>query len=56
MFLRFFAMAFTLIVAFYTILFGWENYRQKNYSGAVALAVLALTIAGLPVYFLFFKN
>lgn len=56
MFLRIVAVAFTLVIAFYTVLFGWDNFQQKNYSGAVALVVLALTIAGLPVYLLFFKG
>lgn len=54
--LKLLSAAVPILVALYTVLFGLDNLRQKNYSATIALMVLALTIAGLPVYILFFKG
>jgi hypothetical protein len=54
--LSFLAMAVTLIIAFYTVLFGWDILKAKNYGGFIAVVFLAVTIVGLPVYLLFFKG
>lgn len=42
-----------LIIAFYTILFAIENYRQKNKIGFWAILFLALLSTALPFYMLF---
>lgn len=56
MLLKLLGAAIPILVALYTVLFGWDNLRQKNYSATIALMVLALAIAGLPVYILFIKG
>lgn len=43
-----------LVVAFYTTLYGMEIWREKNYSGSIAVMVLGTIVAGLPIYILFF--
>jgi hypothetical protein len=50
------ALIVTLIVAFYTVLYGLEILREKNIVGAVAVMVLALATVALPVYMLYFAN
>lgn len=47
------AFAIVLIIAFYTILFAIEIYREKNHLGFWAILILALTIIALPFYMLF---
>ena len=49
------ALVIVLIIAFYTILFGLEEWKQKNYSGCCAIILLALAETALPVYVLFLK-
>jgi hypothetical protein len=48
------AVAVTIIIAFYTVLFGLEILKTKNYGGFIAVVFLAVTIVGLPVYLLYF--
>jgi hypothetical protein len=50
------AVVITLIVAFYTVLYGLEVFKEKNSGGAVAIMFLALIIVALPVYMLYFAN
>jgi len=50
------AFAIALIIAFYTILFAIETYRQKNRLGFWAILLLALTITALPFYMLFLQD
>jgi hypothetical protein len=50
------AVAITLIVAFYTVLYGLEVLKEKNLGGAIAIMALALVIVVLPVYMLYFAN
>lgn len=52
--LSYLAVAVTLFIAFYTVLFGWDILKTKNYGGFIAVVFLAATIVGLPVYLLFF--
>lgn len=47
------AFAIVLIIAFYTILFAIETYRDQNPLGFWAILILALTIIALPFYILF---
>lgn len=47
------AFAIALIIAFYTILFAIETYRDKNPLGFWAVLILALIITALPFYMLF---
>ncbi|HEX3047351.1 MAG TPA: hypothetical protein VHY08_21545 [Bacillota bacterium] len=53
--LTYLALGAVIIVAVYTVLFGLEILKQKNYSGFIAVMLLALIVTGLPVYVLFFK-
>lgn len=55
MLLSYLAFAIVLIIAFYTILFAIENYRQKNPVGFWAILLLALASTALPFYMLFFR-
>ncbi|TCL65306.1 hypothetical protein EDC14_101754 [Hydrogenispora ethanolica] len=50
------AMLGVLLVAFYTVLFGLEQWREKNYGGGLAVMVLALLCIGLPFYMLFLNH
>jgi hypothetical protein len=50
------AVVVTLIVAFYTVVFGVEILKTKNYGGFIAVVCLAATIVGLPLYLLFFTG
>jgi hypothetical protein len=50
------AVVITLIVAFYTVLYGLEILKEQNRVGAVAVMILALAIMVLPVYMLYFAN
>jgi hypothetical protein len=50
------AVIVTLIVAFYTVIYGLEIFREKNPVGAMAVMALALAIVALPVYMLYFAN
>jgi hypothetical protein len=50
------AMAVALIIAFYTVVFGVDILKTKNYGGFIAVVFLAATIVGLPVYMLFFRG
>lgn len=50
------AVIVTLIVAFYTVLYGLEIFQEKNIAGAIAVMALALAIVALPVYMLYFAN
>jgi hypothetical protein len=43
------AMAVALIIAFYTVVFGVDILKTKNYGGFIAVVFLAATIVGLPV-------
>lgn len=54
--LGYFAFTVVLVIAFYTILFAIENYRQKNRIGFWAILLLALVSAALPFYILFLQN
>lgn len=54
--LGYLAFAITLIIAFYTILFAIENYRQQNQIGFWAILFLALASTALPFYMLFLLN
>lgn len=47
------AFAIALIIAFYTILFAIETYRDRNTLGFWAILTLALIIIALPFYILF---
>lgn len=51
--LGYLAFAITLIIAFYTVLFALENYREKNLIGFWAILLLALISTVLPFYMLF---
>lgn len=44
-----------LLVAFYTVIFGLENWRAKNRSGFFALVFLAVANVALPYYLLFLR-
>lgn len=50
------AMLLVLIVAFYTVLFGLENWKEKNYRGFAGLIFLALVTIILPFYMLFLRK
>jgi hypothetical protein len=50
------AVLFTVLVALYTVFFGVEQWREKNYSGFFAIILLALVIVGLPFYILFMQG
>ena len=50
------AMALVLIIAFYTILFGVEQWQEKNYGGALAIMVLAAVVVGVPFVMLFLRG
>jgi hypothetical protein len=49
-------MLLILIVAFYTVLFGIENWKEKNYRGFLGITLLALTIVLLPFYLIFLRK
>lgn len=51
--LAYLAFAIVLIIAFYTVLFAVENFRNKNTLGFWAILLLALASIGLPFYMLF---
>ena len=53
--LTYLALGAVIIVGVYTVLFGIEIMKQKNYPGFIAVMLLAGTITGLPVYVLFFR-
>ncbi len=54
--LNYLAFATVLIIAFYTVLFAVENYRQKNFVGFWAVLLLALVITALPFYIIFLQE
>jgi hypothetical protein len=54
--LRYIALAIVLIIAMYTILFGIEEWKQKNYSGSFAIIFLACVVVALPFYILLLKK
>lgn len=54
--LGYLAFGFSLIIAFYTILFAIENYRKKNLVGFWAVLLLALACTALPFYMLFIRS
>ncbi|MCL6588901.1 MAG: hypothetical protein K6U80_03010 [Firmicutes bacterium] len=54
--LTYLALGAVLITAVYTVLFGIEVLKQKNYLGFIAVMLLAGAITGLPVYVLFFRS
>lgn len=47
------AFTIVLIIAFYTVLFAIENFREKNRIGFWAILLLALASTALPFYMLF---
>jgi len=49
-------MVGVLLVAAYTVLFGMEILKEKNYLGFAAVIILVAAIIGLPVYLLFFRG
>ncbi len=54
--MRYLAMLLVAVIAFYTVLFGLEEWRSKNYGGGLAVMLLALLCLGLPCFMLFLKN
>jgi hypothetical protein len=50
------ALTAPLVIAFYTVLFGIDLLKIKNYGGFIAVVLLAGTIVGLPIYLLFFRS
>jgi hypothetical protein len=50
------ALTTSLVIAFYTVLFGVDLLKIKNYGGFIAVVLLAVTIVGLPIYFLLFRS
>ncbi|HOJ77091.1 MAG TPA: hypothetical protein PLZ08_04705 [Bacillota bacterium] len=50
------AMLLVLLVATYTVLFGIEHLKTKNYLAFFALLFLALSIIVLPFYMLFIRT
>lgn len=54
--MNYLAFGIVLIIAFYTVLFGIDNYREKNLLGFWAILLLALIITALPFYMLFLMN
>lgn len=45
-----------LLVAGYTVLYGLEVLKEKNYLGFAAVIVLVGAIIALPVYLLFLRG
>lgn len=50
------AMLLVSIVAAYTVLFGIEHLKDKNYLAFFVLIFLALSIIVLPFYMLFIRT
>lgn len=50
---KYLAMLVVLVIAFYTVLFGLENLKEKNVVGFIAISFLALVIIAIPFYMLF---
>ena len=44
---------FLVIIAIYTVLYGIDNWKEKNYFGAIGLLLLSITVMVMPLYFLF---
>jgi hypothetical protein len=50
------AFLVVVVISFYTVLFGLEELKAKNYHGFFAIIFLVLMIMTLPFYFLFLKG
>jgi hypothetical protein len=53
--MQYLGMLVALIIAFYTLVFGLETWKEKNQIGFFALAALSITVVALPLYVLFFR-
>ncbi len=41
---------------FHTLSYAWWNWKNKNRTGSVLLAILSIAAAIMPCYMLFFKT
>lgn len=45
-----------LLVGVYTLLFGIQNLKERNYLGFWAVMFLTAVVVSLPLYLIFFKK
>jgi predicted enzyme related to lactoylglutathione lyase len=48
-------LAVALIIAFYTVLFGWEIFKTKNYGGFIAVVFFSGDDCGVAGVFVFLR-
>ena len=53
--MQYLGMLIAVIIAFYTFVFGLENWKEKNHLGFFALVALAIITVVLPLYVLFLR-
>ena len=54
--MKFVEFALVLMIAFYTVLYGFEVKKEPNLPGFFAILTLALLATAVPFYVLFLKD